>query len=336
MLKIAYITEKKLDSLDVSGGTLKDSRLLTILRAIGDVSIFYNDISTPKKYSYILNASLTNDALYSEIDESNFDIVVVSAMMNSSFLLGYMKIKTAKIIYLADSVFHEDQQFISVKTSLLIKYLKRREKKLLQNEFCAYLGGDEVASLPTNLQASALQFPFSIEQNDFLFNKDGHFIVVGKYDYKPNLEMLLNINRLAPRINGEIHVYGQSIPKLLFAPNVVVKGFAPSLVDVYRGAKALLYAVDYGIGIKNKVIEAMSFGVPTIGYKEAFTNIALTHKETCVVITSEEGLVDGINNVDFSSLAKKLHQLCMREFSQEEIVKKVETELKRVIKHNGK
>jgi len=333
-LRIGYITEKKLDTQNVSGGTLKDSRLLAILNSIGEVSVFYNDISTSNKYYYIAHASLTNDALYTEIDNSNFDIVIISAVMNSAYLLGYLSIKSTKIIYLADSVFHEDQQFISFKTSLLIKFLKRRERKLLENEFCAYLGKDEVASLPSNLEKSALQFPFAIEKNHFLFNPRGHFIIVGKYDYKPNLEMLLQINRLAPHLNGEVHVYGPNIPNIDYADNIIIKGFAPSLVDVYSGARALVYAIDYGIGIKNKVIEAMSYGVPTIGYKEAFTNLELVHGDTCIVVATEKELVDGINNIDFIAIANKLHVVCEQDYSHQQISNKIEAELKRVIKYN--
>ena len=189
----------------------------------------------------------------------------------------------------------------------------------------------QIKYIPDNYKKNCLIFPFFIKTNDNLFKNDGKLILVGDYTFKPNLFMLLNINSIADKIKNDIYIYGKNIPNLEYKSNVKIVGYAETLKEIYKDTRALLYPIDYGSGIKNKVLEAMSYGIPTIGFKEAFTNLDLVDNETCIVINDFNELSIVSSNKLLDDISKKLYIKSNNSFSFNEIKKFIFNEITRVI-----
>jgi len=322
-MKIAYITERDIESSRISGAIIKDIRLLQVLRTFSQVNVFFNNPMIFNKHSFLFNNKRVNTPLFSQIDHEMYDIVIISAMVVSPFLLGYQKIKTKKIYYFADSQFHERKQKLTLKYSILINMLAIQEEKILKRNYCAYLGIDEIKYIPNKYLPHCFIFPFSITLNNKIFVNEGKLIIVGQYSYQPNLKMLQKVNDIAEMINYPIYIYGQNIPNLKYKKNMIVVGYAETLEEIYSGARALLYSIDYGVGIKNKVLEAMSYGIPTIGYKEAFTNLELIDKESCIVVDSNSALVNAANYFDLAAVSEKAHKVAQDKYSLTVISKEI-------------
>lgn len=116
------------------------------------------------------------------------------------------------------------------------------------------------------MEASILnQFP--------IFKSRKHFISIGNFKHEPNVQAVFNlkksiwplIRKKLPKV--ELHIYGAYVPnKIKLLHNVkegfIIKGWAEDKGSVIQGAKVLLAPLEFGAGLKGKLIDSMIFGTP--------------------------------------------------------------------------
>lgn len=302
-LKIAYVTEKDLSSHKVSGAELKDIKLLEVLRESHSVDVIYVAAKTTGRFGYLFHKNGFDVSLIEKV--ANYDLVIVSVNVVSENLFGYLKLKDTccLIFYLGDSMYHEAKQRLSIKYSILVHILLLFERRLLKRVPCMYLGRDEIDCLPLGYRDRALACSFAVKENSPLFDPDGPFVLVGQFGYRPNMEMLKFVCDNAYRFKRKVYVYGINIPELKYPDVVVIKGYVDKVSDIYRGKSCLLYPVQYGVGIKNKVVEATSYSIPTVGFSGAFTNLPVTHNVDCIIARDREDFFSALDGEDFKRLS---------------------------------
>jgi len=115
----------------------------------------------------------------------------------------------------------------------------------------------------------------SHEENWKFFEERNHFVFVGNFHHKPNVDAVLTLkNEVWPNIhkqlpNAELHIYGayvnQQIQQLNSPKeNFLIKGFAIDAQKVVCNAKVVLAPLRFGAGIKGKLTEAMLCGTPSV------------------------------------------------------------------------
>jgi glycosyltransferase involved in cell wall biosynthesis len=328
MKNIAYITEQDING-KINGAITRDLILLKILKQIGEVTIYYSDVKKYGRYEYLLNNKHIPHSI-NDINCNQYDVVIISTHQASPYLMGYKKIIHKKIFYLCDSYFHMKKTLslinFNLKYLLLFAILSFNEFNLLKQENCAYLGNDEIDSLPVICRKNAIILPFFIDAKKHnYFNKNGYILYIGDFSYWPNKKALKIILRMAPRLDATIKIFGLNIPKMDKVPkNVKLCGYVESLDDVYIGAKALIYPVALGTGIKNKVIEAMSYGIPVIGYKNAFTNMNVEHNKNVIIINNRKEILNALKRTDFDIISKNAYSFIKNEMSKESALTYVE------------
>jgi glycosyltransferase involved in cell wall biosynthesis len=123
-----------------------------------------------------------------------------------------------------------------------------------------------------------------------------------------------------------------NIPKINnIPPNVELVGYIESLDDIYIGAKALIYPSLSGTGIKNKVIEAMSYGIPVIGFKNAFTNMNIEHNKNCIIVKTIKELVNALNREDLDKISQQAYLYIKNEMTMGKSLEQI----KKVIFESG-
>jgi glycosyltransferase involved in cell wall biosynthesis len=200
-----------------------------------------------------------------------------------------------------------------------------KEASVIKNHLCVYLGIDEVESLPVKFRKNAVVFPFFIEiQRSNFFNPNGFVLFLGEFNYWPNRESFKRIIKLAPLAGNTIRIFGVNIPSVKKCPNnVEICGYAKTLDDIYIGAKALIYPSLSGTGIKNKVIEAMSYGIPVIGFKNAFTNMDVEHNKNCVIVKNVKELVGALNREDLDQISKNAYSFIKDKMAEEKSLEQI-------------
>ncbi len=100
-----------------------------------------------------------------------------------------------------------------------------------------------------------------------------NLLFVGNYEYAPNLDAALWLAReIFPRIkarvpHAELWLVGNAPPpalRALAAPDLHVTGRVAEVQPYYARAALFLAPLRYGVGIKNKVLEAMAMALPVI------------------------------------------------------------------------
>jgi glycosyltransferase involved in cell wall biosynthesis len=118
-------------------------------------------------------------------------------------------------------------------------------------------------------------------------NKDGYlydFLFVGNFLHTPNVEAVEIIcDFLAIELpNKQFAIVGGGAKTQCFdssrLKNVHWLGQVEDLRNVYSNSKCVIAPLKTGAGVKGKVIEALSFGVPVIGTKIAWEGIPLPEK----------------------------------------------------------
>ncbi|RXP55791.1 glycosyltransferase [Lutibacter sp. HS1-25] len=105
-----------------------------------------------------------------------------------------------------------------------------------------------------------------------------HFITIGNFKHEPNWNAVLYLkSTIWPLIkkelpNAEMHIYGayssQKVQQLHnLKEGFLIKGWAENLENVFTNAKVCLAPLQFGAGLKGKLIDAMLFGTPSVTTK---------------------------------------------------------------------
>ncbi|HEY8722065.1 glycosyltransferase [Pengzhenrongella sp.] len=133
-------------------------------------------------------------------------------------------------------------------------------------------------------------------------NRTG-IVFLGSFAHPPNadgirwflLEVLPLIHLELPEV--VVTIVGRSAPEDLIelAPKgVVFRGWVAELDDVYARARVAIAPLRYGAGIKGKVGEAMSFGVPVVGTSVAAEGMSIQHRVTGWVCDDGAAFAHGV------------------------------------------
>lgn len=110
------------------------------------------------------------------------------------------------------------------------------------------------------------------------FNERDHFMTIGNFRHEPNWNALLFLkNNIWPLIrkelrSAEIHIYGAyTKEKVMQLHNkeegFIIKGRAESSEIAFKNARVCLAPLQFGAGLKGKLIDAMLFGTPSVTTK---------------------------------------------------------------------
>ena len=150
--------------------------------------------------------------------------------------------------------------------------ISKYELELLRNTF--------------EIDASLLLYlPFLLEKinadklNSYpTFNQRMHFMTIGNFKHAPNWIATKYLkSKIWPLIrrklpNAELHIYGAySSEKVMQLDNkkegFIIKGSAKNLEEVFINSRVCLAPLQFGAGLKGKLIDAMLYGTPSITTK---------------------------------------------------------------------
>jgi glycosyltransferase involved in cell wall biosynthesis len=98
-------------------------------------------------------------------------------------------------------------------------------------------------------------------------------LYVAHFDHEANVDGILHFcTHVLPLIRQELpdvrlRIVGHSPPaqvKALSGPNVEILGFVPDISEIYQSSDVAIAPMRFGGGLKGKIAEAMSFGLPVV------------------------------------------------------------------------
>ncbi|MEW6133627.1 MAG: glycosyltransferase [Pseudomonadota bacterium] len=156
------------------------------------------------------------------------------------------------------------------------------------------LRDDNIFKCPWVVPAHGHKTPFA-EREGIAF--------LGGYRHLPNVEAVeFFVEKVMPALRAKgrdikFHIFGSHPPKefeRFDSDDIVVEGYVESLDDVFEKCRVFIAPLLSGAGIKGKVLEAMSWGVPSVLSPVAAEATGLTNKISAMIAEEPEEWVDAI------------------------------------------
>lgn len=147
---------------------------------------------------------------------------------------------------------------------------------------------------PWVLESQGLGFPLERRQG---------LVFLGSAAHAPNIDALNFLHdKVMPLLRAErpdirLYVYGSGMEGLSStynSENIVIKGFVPSLDDVFHQHRVFVCPLSFGAGIKGKVLDAMTYGVPCVLSDIAAEGTGLEQGVNTLIAHSEKEWAEAI------------------------------------------
>lgn len=125
-----------------------------------------------------------------------------------------------------------------------------------------------------------------------------NLLFVGNFNHLPNRDAIIAfVQTIFPLIHQRLQVNlliagnnpTEEISALEKIPGVTVLGWVPDLAPTYDSALAAIAPLRYGAGIKGKITEALSLGIPVVATPEALTGMeAIIENEAVLVAEASD------------------------------------------------
>ncbi|MFZ1220034.1 MAG: glycosyltransferase [Chthoniobacterales bacterium] len=181
----------------------------------------------------------------------------------------------------------------------------------------------------SNIHETQATIPPYETRRDFLF--------IGGFEHTPNVDaMLWFVSQIMPRIRARLpgvrlHMIGSKMPeavRALASDDVLAHGYVENVDSFFESCLLSVAPLRWGAGVKGKINQSMSFGVPVVSTTIGVEGMHLTHGENVLVADTAPDFADevvrlhgdarlwerlsknGIENVEeYFSLAAARHNL---------------------------
>lgn len=291
-------------------------------------------------------------------DESNFDLIY----LHSPFSLGYLPYikKTPVVVGLIDTMSSWFKQMAAHEKNVLKKWHFKNEHKLslqfeqkLNNDLIKKIivvsqqdKNELIASMQFNVGTGrdlSVQNKIEIVPNgidletfkpDEKITKNKSIIFTGVMDYPPNIDAVnFFYKNVWPAVQGQNIkwlIVGKnpknSIKKLeIKEPNIIVTGLVSDMPSYLNQAQIYIAPLRLGTGIKNKILEAMSCGLPVIALESACGGL----EKAPIIKSSEQDFAKNIldlfnDNQKIADLGKQGRLYIEQNHNWDDVVKKYE------------
>jgi sugar transferase (PEP-CTERM/EpsH1 system associated) len=129
-------------------------------------------------------------------------------------------------------------------------------------------------------------------------------IFTGKMSYHANTAAALDLTtQVMPHVwqqrpDARLAIVGKDPPAKLLAltgdPRITVTGFVPDLRPYLAQATVAVSPIRYGVGIQNKVLEAMAMATPVVSTPQATTALQVQAGQDLLVADTSQGIAESI------------------------------------------
>lgn len=281
----------------------RDNDLTKIASSLNPISS-YGGLINP------INARAIMDFLYTQKKEGySPDIIFLEWTSTLSLIKKIKKVFPAASIVVTEhdvtyqSMLRKAEYFTGIKKfalSLKAKNCKRVEVASLKLADKIFVLQNDNATLieKENVDSNKIDIitPFFFDFSSVKRNPEKKQIIFyGAMNREENyLSAIWFIDKVMPLLKDrEIHFYiiGGNPPELLrkkSSERIHICGFVSSLEEVFASCTCMVAPLVLGAGIKVKILEALSAGVPVLGNEIAFEGIDITHKIQGLYCTTPE------------------------------------------------
>ena len=168
-------------------------------------------------------------------------------------------------------------------------------------------------------------------------------VYIAHFDHEANVDGILHFcTHVLPVIRQKLpdvrlRIVGHSPPaevKALSGPNVEVLGFVPDIAEIYQSSDVAIAPMRFGGGLKGKIAEAMSFGLPVVTNSACLVGFGLSPGMNVLVGDDPGAFADAVVSVLtdkalYQKISENGWQFIKANFSEEVVATKLKQLIER-------
>ncbi|HBG70948.1 MAG: hypothetical protein A2W93_03400 [Bacteroidetes bacterium GWF2_43_63] len=254
------------------------------------------------------------------LQKSSFDAVLIESIFMMPYFGMIRKYFSGPVILRAHNVEHLIWERIAANEGNMLKrrYLRILAKQLKRFETNCFLQADAIAAI-SNIDAAAIQklapeadvetIAFAIESKQSPRPEkpfEARFGHIGSMDWTPNSEGIdWFLSHVWPQVSmqfpaAEFHLAGRNMPSRFTsnkAINLFVDGEVESAENFMLSLEAMIVPLFSGSGVRIKIAEAMSLGIPVITTPVGSEGLHVTHRKDIIVCSDATQMISEICQV---------------------------------------
>lgn len=263
--------------------------------------------------------------IQNSIDQKEYKYIIFESIFTTIYLEKLKISKSSKLILRAHNVEHKIWQDLAknsvIKKIIFIfmsRQIKSMETTIPKNiHYIFTLSSLDQKYFNSIFPKKTYNIPVTLDINQNSSKKVKNTIVhLGAMDWMPNLEGInWFIHEVLPKIkkiNKKIDVYiaGKGMPKKYFNYNdkhTIIEGKIDNVQNYISNKEIMFVPLFSGSGIRIKILEGMSFGLPIISTSKGAEGIPYTHLENIIIANTPSEFCNAISLlIENKKLAKKI------------------------------
>ena len=279
------------------------------------------------------------------INKKKYEYVLFEGVFPSVYLQDIKNKCKCKTIIRTHNVEHEIWNDLVSNTRNLFKkiayfFLKLQMKKW-ENFICSKcdflfcISKNDKKYFEKKIKKRIEILPVSFKIKNRIIPKEFSIFHLGAMDWKPNMdgiEWFLNnvwIKHLINKKIGTLHLAGKKMPKYLKKKNyksLKIRGLVENSENYMISKSVMIVPIFSGSGIRIKILEGMSMGIPIISTKKGAQGINCKNKKNILICNDELEFLNSIKNLKydeilFNKLSKEGKKLINQYFSTNVVIK---------------
>lgn len=279
--------------------------------------------------------------MFNLINEEKIEIVHVFLLRMMNFIKTEKKLEIPIVLEAIDSMQLNFERRIKFETGIKKMILKNELHRLEKYEKNIGKYVDEVILVSNKdkdrfLTKNITILPNGVDQNEFYFKhrkiRNGRMVFSGNMNYFPNIQavewFLEHVFPILNEYNDKIIFYiagsnaEKSVQKYHNGNNIIVTGYVESMGDFLRFCDIAVAPMQSGSGMQNKIIEAMSTGLPVVTTTLGQGDIRAENEKEIVVkdnpLEFAEAIIKLLNNDEYyKNISKRATRFIKRNHSWE-------------------
>lgn len=250
--------------------------------------------------------TVSSPDVFHELKNARFDIIFFEFYHPVKRYINYIKLLQPYAAIVVDSVDIHYNRLLSKSLLTSDPDDLAYALKIKHQELAAYQQGDLVVVVTDNdgnvLKGDCPGVETALLSNihaipDYQLPNPPYYklLFVGSFKHEPNIDAVLYFcNEIFPLVLNSnpqyvLEIVGPDAPESivsLSSSNIVIRGFVENIEECYRNTHISIAPLRYGGGIKGKVGEALSYGLPVVTTEFGVEGFGLTEGENVLVADS--------------------------------------------------
>ncbi len=327
--KRAFVVDARVLCPDQDSGSVRMLKLLTILQDLDFHVTFapYNAQYLPPYTERMqeLGIECLYDPFFVNFEsfftqrKQTFDVIILSRAETAAKVLPICRTYAPSTPIVFDTV---DLHFVRRQREALLTGDKAvqevaGETQLMELKLAAecdavlVVSPDEKEILAERLPRQRIEIVSNIHETRAIippFQDRRDFLFIGGFEHTPNVDaMLWFVGKIMPLIRQQLpgtkfHIIGSKMPeavRTLAGDDVLTHGYVENVDSFFESCLLSVAPLRWGAGVKGKINQSMSFGVPVVSTTIGVEGMHLTHGENVLVADTAE---------DFAHEVVRLHR----------------------------